>query len=149
MLLTGMMGNAVPGWLITYFHVLSCFNNKSMHFKSPLSIEIWAQNTGWESSSTNIIVVWNYWAAHHMLSRNSKFFHQLHNGRNDFYLRQSQLCVQIICQTIDRLNSKILPKIELWNWLCILMPYNSLTNFEYEEALSPERTNFDKKISLS
>ena len=76
MLLTGMMGNAVPGWLITYFHVLSCFNNKSMHFKSPLSIEIWAQNTGWESSSTNIIVVWNYWDDHHKHLRipNSEFF---------------------------------------------------------------------------
>ena len=58
MLLTGMIGNAVPGWLITYFHFLSCLSNKSMHFKSPLSIETWAQNTGWASSSTNMIVVW-------------------------------------------------------------------------------------------
>lgn len=47
MLFTGMIGNAVPGWLITYFHFLSASNNKSMHFRSPLSMEMWAQYTGW------------------------------------------------------------------------------------------------------
>ena len=50
----------------------------------------------------------------------------LHNGGNDSYIRQSQLWDQIICQTKTA-------KIFLWNWLVILMPCNSLTNFEFEE----------------
>ena len=49
-----------------------------------------------------------------------------HNGGNDSYIRQSQLWDQIICQTKTAKNF-------LWNWLVILMPCNSLTNFEFEE----------------
>lgn len=56
-LFTGTIGNAVPGWLTTYFHSLSLFSNKSMHFKSPLSMEMCAQNTGWASWSSRIRVV--------------------------------------------------------------------------------------------
>ena len=118
MLLTGMMGNAVPGWLITYFHVLSCFNNKSMHFKSPLSIEIWAQNTGWESSSTNIIVVWNYLATHQMLSR-------IHNPEFQFVFHQLAW-VMFVClfQIVDLLfftaknlfRKKDLSRFGIWDW---------------------------------
>ena len=108
MLLTGMMGNAVPGWLITYFHVLSCFNNKSMHFKSPLSIEIWAQNTGWESSSTNIIVVWNYWDAHHKPLRipNSEFFQSFPTIAQ----------VMFVCLFQNLITKKDLSRFEIWNW---------------------------------
>ena len=50
----------------------------------------------------------------------------LHNGENDSYIRQSQLWHKIICQTQTA-------KFFLWNWLVILMPCNSLTNFEFEE----------------
>ena len=52
--------------------------------------------------------------------------HWLHNGENDSYIRQSQLWNQRICQTKTA-------KFFLWNWLVILMPCNSLTNFEFEE----------------
>ena len=53
-------------------------------------------------------------------------FQVKHNGGNDSYIRQSQLWDQIICQTKTA-------KFFLWNWLVILMPCNSLTNFEFEE----------------
>ena len=52
--------------------------------------------------------------------------YRVHNGENDCQKRQSQLWDQIICQTKTAKNF-------LWNWLVILMPSNSLTNFEFEE----------------
>ena len=55
--------------------------------------------------------------------------HVVHNGGNDSYIRQLQLWDQIICQTNTAKNF-------LWNWLVILMPCNSLTNFEYEEVFA-------------
>ena len=65
-----------------------------------------------------------------------------HNGENDSQKRQSQLWDQMICQTKTAKNF-------LWNWLVILMSYNSLTNFEYEEAFAkPELLKFGKKAPL-
>ena len=49
-----------------------------------------------------------------------------HNGENDSYIKQSQLSDQKICQIKTAKNL-------LWNWLVILMPCNSLTNFQLEE----------------
>ena len=61
-----------------------------------------------------------------LLVQNSANLQTLHNGWNDSYIRQSQIWHQIICQTKTA-------KFFLWNWLVILMPCNSLTNFEFEE----------------
>ena len=67
----------------------------------------------------------NIWKVFYLVENKTKF-DQIHNGESDSYIRQSQLWDQIICQTKTA-------NIFFWNWLVILMPCNSLTNFEFEE----------------